>query len=279
MKLIMTKGLPASGKTTWAKTYLLTMKSPTKRINKDDLRAMLDDGSWSKKNESFILEVRNSIITDAFNNGFDVIVDDTNLSPKHEKDLKDLADRWGATFEVKDFTYVPLSTCLERDAKRPNPVGSEVIIKMWTQFVRGFYRHNPQLYKAIIVDLDGTLALFPGKDPYNRNFLEDIVNTPVADVVRGVHAAGSRVLIFSGRSDKYYLDTAEWLHKNSIPYETLAMRRAGDQRDDAIVKEEFFNEHAKDFYDIQFVLDDRDKVVFLWRKLGLTCFQVDYGNF
>ena len=50
MKLIMTKGLPASGKSTWAKQYL-DDNPGTKRVNKDDLRAMLDNGKWSKRNE------------------------------------------------------------------------------------------------------------------------------------------------------------------------------------------------------------------------------------
>ena len=62
--LYMTKGLPASGKSTWAKERV-SIDGNTKRINKDDLRLMLDNGEWSKNNEKFVLEVRDTIASNA----------------------------------------------------------------------------------------------------------------------------------------------------------------------------------------------------------------------
>lgn len=58
------------------------------------------------------------------------------------------------------------------------------------------------------------------------------------------------------------------------------MREAGNNEKDSIIKRRLFDTYIKDKYDIQFVLDDRNQVVDMWRKdLGLCCLQVDYGDF
>jgi len=57
------------------------------------------------------------------------------------------------------------------------------------------------------------------------------------------------------------------------------MRQAGDKRRDSIVKLELFDRHVRDYYDIAFVLDDRQQVVDAWRVIGLTVFQVAPGDF
>lgn len=56
------------------------------------------------------------------------------------------------------------------------------------------------------------------------------------------------------------------------------MRVAGDNRPDTIVKYEMFQK-IKDKYNIVGVFDDRECVVEMWRAVGLTCFQVDWGMF
>ena len=65
LKVIITIGLPASGKTTWAKELMEKEPGEWKRINKDDLRAMLDNGRWSHINERFVIELRDHIILQA----------------------------------------------------------------------------------------------------------------------------------------------------------------------------------------------------------------------
>jgi hypothetical protein len=58
------------------------------------------------------------------------------------------------------------------------------------------------------------------------------------------------------------------------------MRAEKDNRKDSIIKRELFDKHIRDKYHVDFVLDDRDQVVRMWRReLGLTCLQVNYGNF
>lgn len=105
IKVILTKGLPASGKTTWAKAKLYNNPGMYKRINKDELRSMLDDGKWSQHNEDFIIKVRDSLILQALEEGKHVIVDDTNFG-KHEDHIRQLT-KGLATVEIEDFTSIP----------------------------------------------------------------------------------------------------------------------------------------------------------------------------
>lgn len=73
--------------------------------------------------------------------------------------------------------------------------------------------------------------------------------------------------------------TEKWLRGNDITYGMLLMRPEGDIRKDSIVKREIFENYIRDYYNIQFVLDDRNQVVEMWRSLGLKCLQVAEGDF
>lgn len=133
-KLIITRGLPASGKTTWSKKLVTDNPNTYKRINKDDLRDMIDAGNYSKEAEYLIVTVRNTLIGFFLSRDYNVIVDDTNLNPIH---INDLTKLYGDTslVEVKDFTNVPLQECILRDSKRHKPVGESVILKMYNDFL------------------------------------------------------------------------------------------------------------------------------------------------
>lgn len=131
---MMLKGLPASGKSTWAIDQVMQSKGKIKRINKDDLRSMLDAGEWSKENEAFIVWARDTLVEIALSEGYSVIVDDTNFNPEHEQTLRQLAN-YQANFEVKHFD-TPLEVCIERDALRHKPVGRAVIEDMYNKYVK-----------------------------------------------------------------------------------------------------------------------------------------------
>lgn len=285
--LYFLKGLPASGKTTWAKQK--QAEDPMiVRVNKDDLRSMLHNGHWSHSNEQQVIESRDYLITQAFMNGRHVIVDDTNLHPKHEEHLRDIAKRLNAQFEVIDFTHISPEECIERDLKRPISVGSRVIWQQYNQFLKP--KVEPVAYEdglpgAIICDLDGTLAHFGDKNPYERDFINDALNHNVSMILDLV-AQGEDVfnfpiyiIIVSGRSDKFKEETKQWLDKFGVHYEQLFMRKDDDWRKDSIVKQEIYDQHIKGKYNVIFVLDDRNQVVDMWRKNGLTCLQVAEGNF
>lgn len=287
-KIILTRGLPASGKSTWARQLIDKEPAKWKRINKDDLRSMLDAGKWSKLNETFVLKIRDELILRALLEGYNVIVDDTNLHPKHLERMHQIANEKLLTgtveVEVKDFTDVSLDECIKRDRKRENYVGEKVIKQMYNQFLRPAppkIEHNPKLYRAIICDLDGTLALLNGRDPYDAtNCEQDELNHPVYDIVTTYkNLPEVDVLLVSGREEKYREQTKRWLEKHLIDYRKLYMRNTGDNRKDSIIKKEIYDTHIKGKYNILFVLDDRNQVVDFWRSEGLTCLQVGEGDF
>ena len=279
------KGLPASGKSTYARSLISGMnqvyKEKWKRINKDDLRAMLDNSKWSRSNEEFVLFIRDTIAVYALKKGISVIIDDTNFAPKHEERFRAMAKEYKAEFEIKDFSDVSPEECIKRDLARPNSVGSKVIMQMYNQYIKPKaepIKKDPQLPLCIVCDLDGTLCLFKG-NPYDRDFLKDELNYPVYDILDRFAQTGMPVLLFSGRSDKFEKQTIEWLEKYGVTYIELHMRKEGDIRKDNTIKEEMYNEFVKGKYNIEFVLDDRDQVVEFWRSQGLTCMQVAEGDF
>lgn len=140
---------------------------------------------------------------------------------------------------------------------------------------------NPDLPKAIICDLDGTLALMNGRNPFDAERCEhDTLNEPVGNLLRNYKKLGYQILLVSGREEQFKPQTLLFLEKHAIAFDALIMRKTKDFRKDAIIKTEIYNEQIKDNYFIEFVLDDRNQVVDMWRKeLGLPCFQVFYGDF
>lgn len=138
--------------------------------------------------------------------------------------------------------------------------------------------------KAIICDLDGTLALLRNRSPYDASTAEqDQLNNPIANILE-VYAHQTLhdidLILVTGRDDTYRAQTVNWLRKHNIQYKALYMRKAEDKRKDTIFKKDIYEQHIKDNYEVLFVLEDRDQVVRMWREeLGLTCLQVDYGDF
>ncbi|MGB0522329.1 MAG: AAA family ATPase [Flammeovirgaceae bacterium] len=291
-KVLILKGLPGSGKSTYAKQLVTEQANRWKRINKDDLRAMLDNGHFSKGNERFVLKMRDIMIREALLDGKSVISDDTNLHPRHETRIRQVVDAFcketghEVAIEVK-LIDTPLEECIQRDLKRMASVGERVIREAHKKYFlkregRGpFYAEQDEtLPKAIICDLDGTLAILK-RNPFDASTCEeDELNQPVYDVVKSYHEKGYRVILVSGRMDTYKPQTLTWLEKYQIPYDELIMRREKDMRKDAAIKREIFETHIKPNYFVAFVLDDRNQVVDMWRnELGLACLQVNYGDF
>lgn len=280
LTVYFTIGLPASGKSTWAKNKIDKSPNSIKRVNKDDLRSMLDNSYFSKENERFLLDIQDVIIKAALEDGKHVIVDNTHLSPKHEARIRQLI-KGLAVLEIVDFRHVSLETCIERDLKRLNSVGEKVIRDMYNQFIAPPRSpkptYNPELPDVIICDLDGTLALIGDRSPYDAAKCEiDQVNEPVRSILE---TSGKKVIFLSGRDDQFKPQTLAWLSKHNISFEELHMRKSGDVRKDSIVKKEMYEQFILDKWNVSFVLDDRDQVVRVWRDLGLTCLQVDYGDF
>ena len=148
---------------------------------------------------------------------------------------------------------------------------------------------------TIIFDLDGTLADVSvrkklatkpnGKMDWDKfldpdNIKLDVPNDPVVRMAQLFAEDGFTIIIFSGRSDKTIHITRSWLTRNRVPFHKLVMRDSVTNHfvPDDILKKDMLDKHL-DIDDIFFVVDDRQKVVDMWRSLGLKVFQVDEGNF
>jgi hypothetical protein len=134
---------------------------------------------------------------------------------------------------------------------------------------------DSSLEPAIITDLDGTLFHMNG-----REFSEwsevgtDIANPIIKGIVNLEAQNGTYIFATSGRDDECATPTAFSLHENDIHYDELLMRDHRDPRPDIMVKYDLFMKHIFGKKFVKYVLDDRQQVVDLWRKLGIVCLQV-----
>lgn len=279
-KIIALKGLPASGKSTFAKKLV---EQGFVRTNKDTIREELFGGVYKRRNEKEVVQERNRQIIEALEQGSSVVVDDTNLNPVHIKDLLSIAKEYNAVFEVDDsFLAVPIGVCIERDKNREDSVGEQVIREMYHKFVKKSItavKYDPDLSMVVIVDIDGTLAHMDGKrKPYDWHKVGvDEVDAGVAHLVDAIKCIDyAKVFIFSGRSDICKPETEEWLERHDIEYDILAMRpHALLQEKDVFIKREMFEQHVRGKYNVLFVVDDRPQVCRMWRdELGLRVLQV-----
>ena len=281
-KIIITVGLPASGKDTWAAEYI--KKDPhTKRVNKDLLRAMLDISMWSVSNEKFVLKTRDLIIQETLKNGQNIIVSDTNLDPKHIIRFKEIAKESNAKIEIVDhFLGVSPEECIKRDLGRLASVGAEVILGMYEKYIKPKTEkiiQDENLPKAVIFDIDGTLAKMHGRSPYEWNKVgEDSLNQPVYELYQFYKANNYKIVIFTARDGICEDLTKEWLKSNQIEWDYFEIRPAGNIEKDALIKRQMLDKIISKCY-VSAIFDDRDQVVKMWRSFGLNCFQVDEGNF
>lgn len=296
-RLIATRGLPASGKTTFART----LQPSVVRVNRDDLRRMLHgERLFTQWAEAQVTVVQRAQVEALLRARADVCVDDTNLRARTLRDWADLAARHGAEFEVHDFTDVPLDECLRRDAARPaaEQVGADAIRRLHDRYLAGrtlplpvpqartgrpaaVHEPSAEPPEIVLVDIDGTVALAVSRSPYDMTRVgEDRPNPAVIAAVRAMHAAGYGVVFCSGRDASARAATEAWLARHvRVPYLGLHLRAVGDSRKDWMVKREIYDREIRDRYRVVGVFDDRVQVVRMWRELGLTVFQVAEGDF
>lgn len=138
------------------------------------------------------------------------------------------------------------------------------------------------LPRAVLVDIDGTLAHRGNRSPYDWSRVgEDQPNPAVIELVQTLAAAGRHsIILMSGRDEVCRQQTEMWLDAQQVPYAELHMRPRKDNRKDSVVKADLYRAHIDGRYDVAWVVDDRDQVVRMWRQdLGLTCLQVAEGDF
>jgi predicted kinase len=290
--LFILRGLPASGKSTYAQRWVSEDPENRARVNRDDLRFSLF-GSYVLPNhlEDAITKAELALVKTLLNAGKSVIVDDQNLRAKYIKPYLQIAQRLGATVIHKDFP-VDIDVLLERDKVRERQVGEKVILNNYKRYTNkgklmdfpvlssddlGFEVYVPDetLSKAYIFDIDGTLAHMTDRGPFDwGKVINDLPNMPVVKMARNLSALGYKILVTSGRDAVCREDTALWLEANDVPFDALFMRPEGDMRKDSIIKLELFNEFIRHEYNVLGVFDDRHQVVKLWFELGVPTFGI-----
>lgn len=295
-KLLILQGIPACGKTTWAKKFVL--ENPTYvRVSRDDLRRMRGK-YWIPEQEDMITEWEDGCIEEALKIGSNVVVDATNLSSKTINRFQKLVEVFNIThkyikecstieIEYKKFD-ITLEEALARDSKRGEEAVGEAVVKDF------YYRYcvdtqkvpettvvvqDESLPHAIIVDLDGTMCIHNGRGPFEYLKCDtDLLNEPVASIVRKF-LGKIQIIYASGREDFCREKSENWLRVQSLFDGILFMRKTGDHRKDVIIKQEIFDREIRGKYFIEFVIDDRTQVVDFYRGLGLTVFQCAPGDF
>lgn len=286
-KLFVYRGIPGAGKTTAALDYINTHPI-TVRVNRDDIRmSSLYRQEWSKQNERKLINpIRDFMIRNALLKGYDVISDDTNLRENTISDFKKLTSDI-PNVQISEVLFpIELAVAIERDKNRKVSVGEDVIKKFHRQYIKNVQGFdfplpiiNDDLTKIIICDIDGTLAISNGRDYYDPTPEDLLKDTPSMTTINVVKRYGLPVVLMTGRFEKYRDTTVTWLKMHGINYKDLFMRPDNDTCPDDELKYRLYMDNIYGKYQVELVIDDRNRVVNLWRRLGLVCHQVADGDF
>jgi predicted kinase len=292
MRLLI--GLPASGKTMFAKELMVAEPGKWYRVNWDELRIEMGiTGLFNRSQEDAMQKKSFMIAEAAARDGSNLIIDNTNLNPNTRNRWRGLASQLKMAYKEVEID-TPLAECIKRDADRERSVGRAVIERM-ALFAD---KIDFSIIKGgiVLLDIDGTIAdcghrrekLQP--DPlvkkdwhaFYQNVVADPPIVPIIDLAKTLEYAGYVIYVVSGRPIQLKgievgKETVEWLANHNVPYKHLFMRNSGDSREDVIIKQEILDKLPKDR--IVYVLDDRSSVISMWRRNGLTALQVADGNF
>lgn len=298
MTIILTRGLPGSGKSTWAKAWVAADPSTRLRVNRDDIRFQLYGKYWGEGvDENVVTKIEDAMVAAGVAAGKSVVIDATHLKSAW-------ITRWRRKYPnltIESFE-TPVEECKLRDRQRTRTVGADNIQSMANRYhirpdgklpalpepVEGSEQWKPApkyqegLQEVYIVDIDGTLANHTGiRDPYDTSrYHLDNLHVNVAATVEALNLMGQSIILVSGRDEAFRGVTTEWLDKHGVDFAVLYMRPKGDVRNDAIIKHEIYHEHIAGKYNVIGVFDDRGRVLRMWRAIGLTTFAVgDTDNY
>lgn len=342
-ELIVLSALPAAGKSTFRREWIVEDPANREYINYDELRIEMygEDWKFNHTQENAMKQRAAARASGALSLGKSVLIDNTNLTSRARDSWKNLAKQFNAEYIQIDLD-TPVEECVRRDRLRTGKarVGRAVIERM-ALFTGWIDWSNRELYPRnfIIVDMDGTIAncdarrklalegptkhkrIRPGDGPSSKivPILADEItipcpeeekvvdrqcpvcngkpkknwdlfyqnidkDPPISPIIRAISAIADHlmldVLIVSGRPiDKAGISTEDWLYENIDQFwiRHLFMRNTNDYREDFVVKQEILDLLPKNR--IKYVFDDRDQVVQMWRRNGLTCLQVADGKF
>ena len=301
-KLILTRGIQGSGKSTWAKAWVEEDPEHRIRLNWDDMRNMMGP-YWVPSREPINKHMLWASLNAAAycSRPYDIVIDNMNLNPKDWKQYEDWVITYNQSMnseetntqyvlEFKDF-FISLEECIRRDAMRPNPIGEKVIRDTWKRYKHFIqttevekYVDNMRRYtgkpKCIVIDMDSTMCFNTTKRPWfgdgaAEGMINDVPNTGVCDVVRQLQEH-YLVVVATGRDTSQEEVTKQWLARQGINVDEYFFRTAGDYRKGVVVKKEQITSILNK-YDIVAVFEDCESIVQMYREMGLTVLQPNKG--
>ena len=300
-KLILTRGIPGSGKSTWAKAWVAEDPEHRIRLNWDDMRNMLGP-YWVPSREN----INKTMLWCAINAAaycdkpYEIVIDNMNLNPKGWKEFEEWIEIYNHSahsvnnkvqyvLEFKDF-FISVDECIRRDAMRSNPIGEKTIKDIWRRYKHFIQTHEVEklvnnLIKdddtkpyCVVVDMDSTMCFNTQKRAwYGDGSTEAMLNdTPNMGVVRLIEHQNYPVVVCTGRNKAQKEVTEKWLNKYNIFPEEFYMREDGDYRNGVEVKEELINKILEK-YNIVTIFEDCEPIVRRFREMGLTVLQPNKG--
>lgn len=301
-KIILTRGIQGSGKSTWAKQWVAEKPDFRIRINYDDLRCMMAPykvDSWNKR-EKVVKSLLEPFIITSLKNGFSIVVDNMNLSESSYSTIKGIINKNGYSeipIEYKDF-FTDLKTCIQRDAKRETPIGAAIIKSTYNQYRLDIkYRENLQISSsineyneekpnALIMDFDNTLCYNLSKREYfgkdcHIGMENDVPNQHIIKMVKDFISANEdgKVFIITGRDktndvinasikwlEKYF--NTEELNKIEVFYKPTKPQISSTLYKISVVENEILPN-----YNIQCAIDDNKKVIEVYRLFGIVALE------
>ena len=293
-KLIILQGPPCSGKSTWAAEYKRQEDPEVVIVNRDDIRFELGNGKYTMKREDEVTEIEYNRVIEGLKEGKTVILDATNLNPTYLKKWLELPVEY--TYKIKEF-YVPYAEAMKRSKARKEAGGLYISRGTMTHFYKKYYNsefreemtdtrviREPELNlpSIVICDLDATLALHQGREPFEWDLLKTDKMDPRLRLLLNHFMGLYKVVFVTGRPESARLATTEWLqdpenklHDNWV----LFMRKNNDFSHGDDYKEKVYREKIEGKYNVLCVFEDSNKCVSRWRELGLLTCQVENSDY
>ena len=218
-------GLPASGKSTWAKNM---MDNNTILLSSDNLREELYGDINNQEHNGELFNELNKRVKENLKNGKDIIYDATNISSKRRisflKELKKINCHKQCIYFNTNFEM-----CIDRDKKRKRKVGTKVIEKMYKNLQIPMYFEgwddisiwcydNGENNLDININYDyGMYCSLLDEETYTRNCIERGQDNPyhILNMSRHMYYAYDWIKRYT---DNKYLIFATLIHDIGKPY-------------------------------------------------------------
>jgi predicted kinase len=302
-KLILTRGIPGSGKSTWAKSWVSEDPEHRIRFNWDDMRNMMGP-YWVPSREPINKHILWAAVNAAAysNRPYDIVIDNMNLNPKDWKQYEDWILNYNNSLnaeetntqyvlEFKDF-FIPVEECVKRDSMRINPIGEKTIREIYSKYrhfiqttnvekyVNNLVKPDPNKPYCVVIDMDSTMCFNTNKRPWYgegaaEEMINDIENFGVCETVWALMQEYP-IIVATGRDTSQEEVTRKWLSQHRIDPIKYYFRTEGDYRKGTVVKKEQIEKIMKD-YNILVIFEDSEPIVQMYRDMGLTVLQPNKG--